>query len=78
MLNRSESAAKYPAEHNPLWQQIAMTSKTDLHSISKGLGLTVQAKPTISNPSDPFEKEADDIAHQVMRMPEPMTEDRSQ
>jgi hypothetical protein len=34
---------------------------------------TVQAKLTVSSPDDPQEKEADSVADQVMRMPEPVS-----
>lgn len=34
-------------------------------------GASVQAKLTVSQPDDPYEKEADQVAETVMRMPEP-------
>ncbi|HEX3126494.1 MAG TPA: DUF4157 domain-containing protein [Thermoanaerobaculia bacterium] len=43
---------------NPLWQQLATTPR-------------IQPKLTLGAPNDPFEKEADRVADQVMRMPEP-------
>ena len=38
---------------------------------SRGLGTPLQAKLRINQPGDPFEREADRVAEQVMRMPEP-------
>lgn len=38
---------------------------------TEGLPLFLQAKLAISQPADPFEQEADRVAEQVMRMPDP-------
>src|SRR5262245_17415786 len=55
----STSYTKTTSEQNPLWQSIAMRS-----------GL-LQPKLTIGHADDPYEREADRVADQVMRMPEP-------
>jgi Domain of unknown function (DUF4157) len=55
----STSYTKTTSEQNPLWQSIAMRS-----------GL-LQPKLTISQADDPYEREADRVADQVMRMPAP-------
>jgi hypothetical protein len=39
--------------------------------------LLIQPKLTISQPNDKYEQEADRVADQVMRMPEPRTSDES-
>jgi hypothetical protein len=44
---------------NPLWQRLATR---------------VQAKLSVSAPDDPFEREADQVAQQVLRMPEPVVQ----
>jgi len=44
---------------NPLWHQLATR---------------VQAKLTISAPDDPYEHEADRVADQVMRAPDPVVQ----
>jgi hypothetical protein len=46
-------------EQNPLWQSLAMRSAT------------IQPKLTIGQADDPYEREADRVADQVMRMPAP-------
>jgi hypothetical protein len=58
---RSDSAPdrKNAHEQNPLWQSLAMRS-----------GI-VQPKLTVGHADDPYEREADRIADQVMRMPSP-------
>jgi Domain of unknown function (DUF4157) len=63
---RSESALKFlyaknAAQHNPLWQSLAMRSGV------------LQPKLTISQSDDPYEREADRVADQVMRMPAPQS-----
>jgi Domain of unknown function (DUF4157)/Lysine-specific metallo-endopeptidase len=45
---------------NPLWQALAFSSLP-----------VVQPKLTVSQPDDPFEREADNVADRVMRMAEP-------
>jgi Domain of unknown function (DUF4157) len=56
-----------PANHvqvNPLWQSLAMRS-----------GI-VQPKLTVGQADDPYEREADRVADQVMRMPAPQSDGR--
>ncbi len=56
--------APLPSTHNPVWYAVATSSHAD--------GLPrIQAKLTISQPGDPYEQEADRVADQVTRMPEP-------
>lgn len=72
---------------NPLWLQLATRSNANVaaspetpeHShrdsepsvpLSSMLPL-VQRKPSISSPSDPYERDADEVADKVMRMAEP-------
>src|SRR5215813_5890122 len=50
---------KTNSQHNPLWQSLAMRS------------VVLQPKLTISQADDPYEREADRVAEQVMRMPAP-------
>ena len=50
------------AKVNPLWQSLAMRSGT------------LQPKLTISKADDPYEREADRVADQVMRMPAPQSD----
>jgi outer membrane protein OmpA-like peptidoglycan-associated protein len=68
---------KTASQHNPLWQSLAMRSGT------------LQPKLTIGRADDPYEREADRVADQVMRMPAshsdghalsitPVTTDRAQ
>src|SRR5215813_2746559 len=53
---------KTTSQHNPLWQSLAMRS------------VVLQPKLTISQADDPYEREADRVADQVMRMPAPQSE----
>jgi len=46
-------------EHNPVWQSLALGPRA------------IQAKLTVSQPDDPYEREADRVADQVMRMAVP-------
>ena len=48
-----------PAPINPVWHQLATSVPG------------VQAKLKIGSPGDKYEQEADRVAEQVMRMPEP-------
>ncbi|WLE98055.1 MAG: hypothetical protein QTN59_04290 [Candidatus Electrothrix communis] len=48
-----------PSPINPLWHQLATSVPP------------VQAKLKIGSPGDKYEQEADQVAEQVMRMPEP-------
>ncbi len=52
------ASPKEPA-FNPLWERLA---------------LGVQAKLTVSAPDDPYEREADQVAERVMRMPAPQVQ----
>ncbi|HEX3126495.1 MAG TPA: DUF4157 domain-containing protein [Thermoanaerobaculia bacterium] len=57
--NAAPSPARQPiAVPNPNWQQLATRTR-------------VQARLTIGAPNDPYEREADRVADQVMRMPAP-------
>jgi hypothetical protein len=58
----SRSDMKAASEQNPIWQSLAMRS-----------GI-VQAKLTIGQADDPYEREADRVADQVMRMPPPKSD----
>ncbi|HEX7330243.1 MAG TPA: DUF4157 domain-containing protein [Pyrinomonadaceae bacterium] len=49
--------------YNPVWQTFALNS------------LSLQPKLAVSQPDDPYEREADHIADRVMRMAAPPTED---
>lgn len=55
------------ASHNRVWDAMATSS-------FRGGVPPVQAKLSVSQPSDPYEQEADRVADQVMRMPEPMVQ----
>jgi hypothetical protein len=61
--SRPRPAVQGKSELNPLWQSLAMRSGV------------VQRKPTISQADDPYEREADRVADQVMRMPALQSED---
>jgi outer membrane protein OmpA-like peptidoglycan-associated protein len=52
---------KASAEENPIWQSLAMRPSI------------IQPKLTISQTDDPYEREADLVADQVMRMPGPQS-----
>lgn len=56
--------APLPLTHNPLWDAFATSS----HAAGPP---RMQAKLAISQPGDPSEQEADRVADQVMRIPEP-------
>lgn len=58
------SRAPISPPHNPLWDAVATSSRA-------GGPPRVQAKLAISQPGGPYEQEADRVADQVMRMPEP-------
>jgi len=58
----SASARKEAPRFNPLWQSIAIRPGS------------VQAKLTIGQADDPYEREADRIADHVMRIPDPQAE----
>ena len=59
---RTETTPADSAKVNPLWQSLAMRSGV------------LQTKLTISQDDDPYEREADCIADQVMRMPAPQSD----
>jgi hypothetical protein len=52
--NKSGKGGEEPVQINPLWNQLAMR---------------VQAKLAISSPDDPYEREADRVADQVLATP---------
>jgi hypothetical protein len=54
---------------NPIWQRFATGTLGQFGSVASLL--PIQAKLAISQPNDPFEQEADRIADQVVRMPDP-------
>src|SRR5437763_900756 len=58
---RAEAATvgKDAPERNPLWQSLALRTTS------------VRPKMAVSQPGDPYEREADRVAEQVMRLPEP-------
>jgi hypothetical protein len=56
---RTETASKAEPDSNPTWQTLAFNA------------LPIQRKLTISQPDDPYEREADATADRVMRMHEP-------
>jgi hypothetical protein len=56
---RSKIETPDRVQANPLWHQLATR---------------VQAKLTVSSPDEPYEREADRVADQVMRMPEPVVQ----
>lgn len=58
------SRAPIPPSHNPVWDAVATSS----HAAGPP---RIQAKLAVSQPGDPSEQEADRVADQVMRMPEP-------
>src|SRR2546421_3528578 len=53
------TAGKDAPEQNPVWQSLALRTAA------------VQPKLAVSQPGDPYEREADRVAEQVMRMAEP-------
>jgi hypothetical protein len=55
-------AVQGEAERNPVWQSLAMRS-----------GI-IQPKLTVGKVDDPYEREADRVADQVMRMPAPRSD----
>lgn len=57
--SQATSQANNQSSQNPLWSQMALTGITPL----------VQAKLTVGAPGDPYEREADAVAAQVMRKP---------
>ncbi len=61
--SRPRPAVQGKSELNPLWQSLAMRSGV------------LQRKLTTSQADDPYEREADRVADQVMRMPAPQSED---
>lgn len=59
------SRAPIPQTHNSVWDAVATSSFV--------VGPPrVQTKLAVSQPGDPYEQEADRVAEQVMRMPEPI------
>lgn len=56
---RSSTEQATPQQANPLWQQMALNS------------VGAQAKLTVGPANDAYEEEADAVADQVMRMPDP-------
>lgn len=74
--NKSETKAKERSDHqqqpdvNPVWNTLA-TSFAPCFGSPAGAPPPIQAKLTISQPNDPYEQEADRVADQVMRMPDP-------
>jgi hypothetical protein len=62
---RSQAADQDPPQLNPLWQSLTMRSGV------------LQPKLTIGQADDPHEREADRVADQVMRMPDPQSEDHA-
>lgn len=68
--NRSKSEAE-PGRLNPLWHRLATLGG---NPAEQGAGVSnprIQTKLTIGPPDDPYEQEADRVADQVMRMPDP-------
>lgn len=74
--NKSETKAKEKSDHtqqpdvNPVWDNLA-TSFAPRFRSPAGAPPAIQPKLTISQPNDPYEQEADRVADEVMRMPEP-------
>lgn len=64
LLPEGHQRTPLPSSHNPVWDAVATSS----HAAGPS---RVQAKLAISQPGDPYEQEADRVADQVMRMPEP-------
>jgi hypothetical protein len=57
-----------PAEHALVAQQPTWGNQAMQHLLNARM---IQAKLTINQPGDPYEQEADRVAEQVMRMPDP-------
>jgi hypothetical protein len=71
----SQNPAKTPLA-NPPWNQRALSinnAATAAHEFARTplLPPAVQRKPVLSSPGDPCEREADEVADQVLRMAEP-------
>ena len=58
--------------NNSVWHSLATRSKPD---ITGSVQPTIQTKLTIGTPDDKYEQEADRVADQVMRMPEPQEDE---
>src|SRR5262245_25612924 len=64
-----ESQERVLSPSNPIWYQLA-TRASFLSTLgSSTTHLPLQAKLAVSSPDDPYEREADRVADQVMRMP---------
>jgi hypothetical protein len=69
-------AARQPAltQHPPLAQHVALGNQAMQRLLRVRV---IQAKLTINEPGDQYEQEADRVAEQVLRMPDPGTTDRA-
>ncbi|WP_224242992.1 eCIS core domain-containing protein [Hyalangium gracile] len=66
----SPSPAKAPLV-DPVSLQLALLSRSRADAPGGTAAPVVQRKPTVSSPGSPLEREADEVAEQVMRMAEP-------
>lgn len=55
-------------------QPMQMQRALGNHGVLRHFGLAIQPKLTVSEPHDPYEQEADQVANTVMRMPEPQAQ----
>ncbi|WP_448872399.1 eCIS core domain-containing protein [Desulfobulbus propionicus] len=67
MDHRKTAESAY--RHNPLWLQLATSIKTGEEQGISGLNPALHTKLTVGAPDDPYEREADQVAERVMRMP---------
>jgi phage-related protein len=65
-----EAVASEPVVPSAANAQKQSLPQTDLLPIEIGAGLLLQTKLSVGSPDDPLEKEADDTAERVMRMPD--------
>ncbi len=56
---------------SPTAPRLAAAGRTPASAAHAGVPRYLQAKLPVSQPGDPYEKEADRVADQVMRMPAP-------
>ena len=76
-INRSVNTVQQKATGNTFFRKAGEEGFFGAKDNSAFIADPVQAKLSVSSPDDPQEKEADDIADKVMRMPAPgMAADR--
>ena len=72
--NRSSTVVQQKAQHQTFFRKAGEESFFGTNEQPSFFSPGIQAKLSVSSPDDPQEKEADAVADNVMRMPEPATQ----